>query len=211
MRGLAGRLIGAGKTIRKDFALARCLLAGEPLKHDVVAALRVGGAIPRSMESYEQAVAIASRELLPVIQDHVVGRPVRRENRRGSAFLGAEPRSLSIAAVFGREHEPWLEGVVVAHRPTVVAALFQQQHLFGGQRRFLIGILDHVRPVRVQLVTAVLSDEYMVTDRIDAKTFRIAYAGRVPSGGRKCLVGFLRVIAPDAAARLEFGAGIDAR
>jgi len=122
--------------------------------------------------------------------------------------LGAKTGSFPIAAVFGGEHAGPQERVEVACGPTVVAALFQQQHLFGWQCRFLVCLLDDVGPVRVQLITAVLRDEDIVADGIDPKALSIAYAGCVTLRGREGLVRLLRVIAPDTAARLEFCARI---
>src|ERR1700677_915529 len=60
------------------------------------------------------------------------------------------------------------------------------------------------------LVASMLSDEDMVGG-IDAQAFRIADAGGEACGRRERLVRLIRVIAPDAPARLEFRARTDAR
>ncbi len=129
---------------------------------------------------------------------------MRRKVGRRCDFLRAQTRGLSITAILGRENQRLLKRIVIAHGPTIVAALFEQQHFFGRQRRLLFRILDDLGPVRVQLITAVLRDKNPMSDRVDSEAFRIANARGVALRGREDLIYFLRVIAPHAAARLEF-------
>src|SRR5271155_2781725 len=68
MRGFAGRFVGPRKSVGEYLALARCLIARQPLIYDVVAALRVGGAIPRTMKGDEQALLVVGGELLLVVE-----------------------------------------------------------------------------------------------------------------------------------------------
>ncbi len=106
MCSLARRFIGAGKSIGKYFALARRLLARQRLIDDVVTALRVRGAIPRTMEGDEESLPVVSWELLLVVEHHAVGRPVSREVRGRRNFLRARAGGFSISAIFRREHQP---------------------------------------------------------------------------------------------------------
>src|ERR1700735_2496093 len=68
MQGLAGRLHGAGKSVRKYLAATGRLIARERLEHHVVAALGIGRSIPRAVEGDEHAVAIVARERLFFLQ-----------------------------------------------------------------------------------------------------------------------------------------------
>jgi pyridoxine 4-dehydrogenase len=83
--------------------------------------------------------------------------PLGSGNRRD--LVGANTEFFTaIAAVLGRESKLSLNAIVVAFRPAVVAAGFQQQQLFGRQRCFFFGLVE-LRPIRVELISSVLGDE----------------------------------------------------
>src|SRR5271170_4113717 len=127
MRGSVRRLHPAGKTIGEYFAGAAGTLALERLVHHVVAALRIGRAIPGAMKGDEQAALVALGKLLRAVVHHSIGRPMRWERRNRRGLLGAHADLLAaVAAVFRREHQFLLHDVVVTLRPAVIAALFQQ-------------------------------------------------------------------------------------
>ena len=74
----------AGETGREDFEVAGRLATRERLEGHVVAILRHGCAIPRSVKGDEYAALILLRELLAAIEGEIHGRPVGREgNDRG--------------------------------------------------------------------------------------------------------------------------------
>src|SRR5271167_2402277 len=210
MRGLSRRLNRARKSVGKYFAPARSVIARQGLKYDVVTTLGVRGSIPRSMEGDEHAVTVVGWELRVVVQRHRVRRPMGRK-RRDRGGLGRAPTHFlaSIAAVLGSENQFALDCVVVALRPAVVAAPSQQQQLFGGLRGLLIGFVAF-RPIRMQLVASVLRDKDVVGG-IDREPLRIAYTGGEAFGWREHLVPHIRVVAPDAAARIELRARLDSR
>src|SRR6202041_2856002 len=118
-------------------------------------------------------------------------------------------RLAPLAAVLGCKDQFALNGIEVALRPTVVAILLQQQQLFGWLRSLLLGFVP-LRPICMQLVASVLSDEDVVGG-IDHQSFRIADASGEALGRRECLVALIRVVAPDTAARIELCARIGAR
>src|ERR1700677_4298105 len=89
MLGAVRRFHRAGKTIGENFAGASGTLARERLVHNVVAALRIGRAIPGAVEGYEQATLIVIGKLFGAVIHHSVGRPVRRECRPRSGILRA--------------------------------------------------------------------------------------------------------------------------
>src|SRR3984885_15868133 len=124
---------------------------------------------------------------------------MRRIVRDGAGLFGALATALAITAVFRSKHQLVEPRIEVAFGPAVVTALFDVQQLLGRQRGLLLQLIDR-RPIRVQLVAAVLRDE-QTPGRIDGKAFGIAYSGRESFGRRKLLIGLVRVVAPNAAAR----------
>src|SRR5882757_6496565 len=148
------------------------MIARQGLEHDVVTTLGVWCSIPRSMEGDENAVTVVGWELRLVVQRHRVGCPMRGERRDGGALVRARTQLLiPVAAVLGRKNQFSLNGVVVALRPAVVAALFQQQQLFGGLRGLLLRFVPF-RPICMQLVASMLSDEDVVGG-VDRESLRI--------------------------------------
>ena len=210
MLSLVWRFHGACKSVGEYFTIPRGMIARQGLEHDVVATLAVGCSIPRSVKGDEHAVAVVGRELLFVVEHHRVRCPMRRECRDRRALGRARSHLLAaVAAVFGSKNQFALYGVVVALRPPVVAALVQEQQLLGRLRSFLLGPVK-IRPIRMQLIAPVLRDED-VSLSIDREALGIAYAGGKARGRRECLAGFVRVVAPNAPARLQLRAGVDAR
>src|SRR5579871_3788925 len=105
MGGIARRLHGDGETICKYFARSGCACARERLEHHAVALLWIRRAIPGAMEGDEYAVTIARRELLLVIVDHGVRRPMRGKRSGRSGFGGANSDLVAaVSAVFRRQH-----------------------------------------------------------------------------------------------------------
>src|SRR5215470_3230913 len=96
--------------------------AVERLKDHVVAALRIRRPIPGTMKCDEDTVAVPPGKLLLVVPHHVIRRPVcgkrgyRRELVRTNAYGFA-----AIASVFGRQHQFFLERIVIALGPAIVA------------------------------------------------------------------------------------------
>ena len=128
----------------------------------------------------------------------------------GASFCAAQAlRLAAVAAVLGREHELVLVIVEVAERPAVVAALLEQHELLGGQRRLLLGLVE-AGEVLVQLVPPVLGGVDQVPARVRGDALAVTDAGRVAILRREGLVELVRVVAPDAAARLQLGARLDA-
>lgn len=74
------------ETVSENDERPRSLTVFQWLKHDIVAALRFGRPVPGSMEGNEGAVFVGGRELAALVDEHVIGRPVRRE-RRDRCFL----------------------------------------------------------------------------------------------------------------------------
>src|SRR5581483_10931273 len=133
MHGSLRRHGGSCKAVRKDFTAASSVSLCQRLKNHVVTTLCVGSAVPRSVESDEDAIAIAGRELFLVIVGHGVGRPVGGECSNGANFAGANAHSVApVTTVLWRQNQLALIWVVVALRPAVVAALFQEHHFFRG-------------------------------------------------------------------------------
>src|SRR5690349_518401 len=95
MLRLARLLVSACKSVRKDDEFARKLAVLERLEHDVVAALREGRAVPRSVKSDERAVAIGSRKLLGAVEHEIVRRPMRGEGGDGRLLFRAHPNRLA--------------------------------------------------------------------------------------------------------------------
>jgi hypothetical protein len=60
---------------------------------------------------------------------------MRRQSRDGSSFLGANANRLAgIAAIFGLQHELLLKAIVIALRPAVIGATFEQDYFLGHLR-----------------------------------------------------------------------------
>ncbi len=162
------------------------------------------------MERDECAVLIASRELLAGIEQHIVRCPVGLESGRGGRLVRAFTHRLAaVTAVLGSQHELLLHRIVVTLRPAVVAALLDVQQDFGRQRRALLRLVE-IRPVFRQLIATVLSRIHTVAAGVDGNSIRIANARRETLRGRELLIRLVGVVAPDAAAGLQFGTRLDA-
>ena len=207
MRGFVRRFIGARETVRKHLARPRRVIAGERLVDDVVSGLRIRRAIPRAVKRDEHAAAVARGKLCLVVVRHSIRRPVRGERNDGRNLLRADADFFAaVTAVLRRQDQFFLEGIVVAFRPTIVAALLQKHHLFGGQRGLLVRLVK-LRPVRMELIAAVLRHEQPAAC-VEGHALAVANSSCVSLGGGKCLIRFVRVIEPDSAAGLKFRARV---
>ena len=161
------------------------------------------------MEGNECAAAVRRRELLPVVDGEVVGRPVRGKRGDGRSLAGARPdRRAAVAAIFRRQDELPLAQIEVAIRPAKVGAAFQLDELF---RRLVFALLGGVEraPVLAQLVPPVLGRENPAGG-IECDSFAVAQPGGKALGGGELLAGAVGVIAPDTGPRLELRARLDA-
>src|SRR6266851_5559051 len=104
MRGLVRCFHRPCKSVSKYLALTRGVIALQCLINHVVAALRIGRSIPRSMEGDEHAVVVPSRELLAVVPHHPIRRPMRWKRCNRSALGRARTKLLApVAAVLRSE------------------------------------------------------------------------------------------------------------
>ena len=137
------------------------------------------------------------------VERHVIRGPVCRErgNRRMLGCARAHVLA-AIAAILGSEHEFLLDVVEVAFRPAEVRAALDAHQLFRWKVRAL-GCRVELRPVLAKLIATMLSGEHAAPGRVDGNATAVANAGREPLLGREHLIGAIRVVAPDARARLE--------
>src|ERR1700741_2812149 len=70
VHGFGGRLIRACEAIGEDFALAGGAIARERLKYYIVAALRIRGSVPGTMEGDEDTASVAGGKLFLIVQRH---------------------------------------------------------------------------------------------------------------------------------------------
>src|SRR5215813_5410843 len=132
---------------------------------------------------------------------------MRRESSDGSDLGRTNPHALaSVAAVFRGEHEFLPHGIVVAFGPAIISSGFQEHQLFSRLSGLLEGLVKP-GPVGIQLIPPVLSDE-KAAGRVDGKSFPVANSSGEPARRGKYLVRLVGVVTPDAAAILQFGAGI---
>ncbi len=204
-------LDGPGEPVGEYFARTRRAIALQGLEHHVVAALGIGRPIPGTVEGNEHPVAVMSGKLLMVIEHCAIGGPMRGEGRDRTRFAGADTNLFApVPAVFRGQHELALHRVVVAFWPTIVAALLQQNQLFGRQRRFLLRLIQ-VGPIGMQLVSSVLGYVYALVGCVESKTFTVTNPGSETIGRSKGLLCLVGVIAPDPTAGLQFRTRIRAR
>src|SRR5689334_5915519 len=106
---LAGLFDRSGETVCEDHKRPGGLAVCHRLEHHIIAALRFRRPVPGSMERDEGAAFVGGRELIALIDEHVVGRPMRRERRYRRDLLRADTDRLStIATVFRGEDELFL-------------------------------------------------------------------------------------------------------
>src|SRR5712691_8668122 len=74
-------------------------------KHDTIAGLGQGGAVPRAMERHERAVAKPRGELGATVERQSVRCPMRRKRDQRLFLVLAAPDRLAVAAILGREHQ----------------------------------------------------------------------------------------------------------
>src|SRR3984893_1586749 len=119
------------ETVGKYLARTRRAIAVQRLKHDVVATLGIRCSIPGTVEGDEHAAAVTRRKLLVVIEHCAVRTPMRWESCNRSNLVGAHAHFLApVSAVFRGQQQLALHWVVVALRPSVIAALLQQHQFF---------------------------------------------------------------------------------
>src|ERR1700690_2853118 len=159
MFGALGSSYSARKTVREDFAVAGRMIACQRLKDDVVAALRVGRPVPRTVEGDEYAITIAGWKLVLVVMHKRIRRPMGRKRRYRRELVRARANRLAaITTIFRRKHQFFLKRVVITLGPAIVSARLQEHDLFSRQRGFLIRFVK-IRPIRVQLISPVLRYE----------------------------------------------------
>ena len=78
-RRLPESSIAPAKPSAKISQVARGMIAIQRLKHNVVSALRVGRPVPRTVKGNEDAVAVAGRELFPIVVSHGIRSPMSRK------------------------------------------------------------------------------------------------------------------------------------
>src|SRR5882757_8718992 len=109
MRGLTRLFYCAGEAVSKDHVRSGSFAVGERLEHHVVAALRERRAVPRPMEGDECAPLVGRRELLSIINQEVIGRPMPREDRYRGSLVGTQPdRLAAVPAILWSKDEPVL-------------------------------------------------------------------------------------------------------
>src|SRR6516165_3092720 len=101
VRGLARLFHRAGKAVGEDDERPGGLTVGERLKHHVIAALRLGGAIPRAVESNKGAALITGGKRLAGIDQKIVRRPMAGKSRDRRLLAGAHANFFAVAAIFG--------------------------------------------------------------------------------------------------------------
>jgi hypothetical protein len=131
VRGSCRRFDGSSKAIGKDLALAGRVIATERLEDDVISALRIWSPIKRAVKRYEHAFLIARRKLFFIVAHHAIGRPVRGEHSDWNHFIRANAYFFAITAVLGRQNQLFNKWIVVAFRPAVIGALFEEHELFS--------------------------------------------------------------------------------
>src|SRR5690348_3739956 len=136
------------------------------------------------MEGDEDAATVWRRKLLSGIERQVVGRPVRRERGEGVELACADADLPAVAAVFRCEHELAVNAIVVAKRPTVIAAPNDVHHLLRGQIRTLLRS-EELRPVLSELIAALLGRVDIVTGGIHGDAVRVADASGIAGGRRE--------------------------
>src|SRR4029079_7793091 len=135
------------ETVCEDLAVARCVITAKRLKNYVVTALRIRCPVPRSMKRDKEPVAVTRGELILVVARHRVRCPMSRKGRcrRGLAGTNADVFA-TIASIFRCEHQFFLERIVIALGPAIVATGLQQHHFLRGQGRFVI-LLEEIWPI----------------------------------------------------------------
>ena len=206
-----GFLDRSGKTVGENFAAPDRSVGRKRLKYNVVTTLRIRCAIPGAVESNEGAVAVVRGKALTGVDHDIVRCPVRGKRRDWSELLRADANRLAaVAAVLRRQHQPALDLVEVTLGPAVIAALVDAQQLLRRLRRLLFRLVER-REILVQLIAPVLRGIDAVSTRRDRNAVGVANARRIALPRRELVAGLVGVIDPDAATRLELGAGLDAR
>src|SRR5581483_3294761 len=137
-----GSLHCSCESVGKDLAVGGGMAIKHWLKHNVVSALRIRRAVPRSVKSDEQALPISLRELFLIVVNHSVGGPVSGKCGGRRKFVGALADALAaVSAIFRCKHQLLLPGIVIAFRPPVVTALLEEQDFFGGKRGFFFRLV----------------------------------------------------------------------
>src|ERR1700722_7389217 len=124
MHGFLRSLDRPCETIGKEFTRTSGTASSHGLKDHVVAGLRIRRAIPGTVERDEHSVAVVGWKLLLIVERCAVRAPMRGEGGNRANFISADSYLLAaVPAVFRRQHQLPLKRVVVALRPSVVAAL----------------------------------------------------------------------------------------
>src|SRR5581483_8279463 len=207
MRGLTRLLVGAREAVGEDHVRTCGFTVGERLEYQVVAALRKRRTIPGAVEGDERATVVSLGKLAASVDDHIIRCPVGREGRHRGQLVGTFADGLAaVAAVLGREHQLVLLVIEITLGPAIVAALLDFQQFLGGQLRTLLGGIE-ARPVGPELIPAVLGGIQPRPRGIERDAVSVANTGGIALRGRELLAGLVGVIAPDAGARLQLGAG----
>src|SRR4051812_33142512 len=144
------------------------------------------------MKADEGAVPVVARELGPCVESQTIGSPVRGEENLGLSLRGAIAELFAIATVLGRLHQLPLDVVVVAIRPSVIAALIDLQQLLGGE---ILPLLRRVEfgPVLEQLIAAVLC-RVQLAPAVERDSDSIANSCGVPLARRESLIRLAGIV-----------------
>ncbi len=115
----------------------------------------------------------------------------------------------AVAAIFRCENQLLLKAVEIAFRPTVVMTLFESNDFLGWEIWPDLSLVE-LLPVFRELIPAMLRDEQPAVG-VYRKAFAVANTAGIAFRGRELLIGFVRVVAPGAAAGLFLRTGLNAR
>src|SRR5580700_11632848 len=110
---LTGLFDRSSETVREDHKRLGSLAVSQWLEHHVVAPLRFRCAVPGTVKCNEGTVFIGGRELVALVDQHGVRRPMRRERRYRRLLLRADAHGLSSIAAIFRGEDQLLLGIIV--------------------------------------------------------------------------------------------------
>src|SRR5262249_40868226 len=142
------------------------------------------------------------------IKEERVRRPVAGERRDRCLLLRALVDLLSIATVFGREHELVELVREIAVRPAEVVAFVRLEQLFRRIVGVVMGVEFPTATVAAELIAAVHRGPQLIIERADRDAHRVANTLREMNAGRLGLTFLASVEPPDAGASVELRAGI---
>ncbi|GBF30972.1 hypothetical protein MnTg04_00924 [bacterium MnTg04] len=160
------------------------------------------------MKCDKGAAPVLGGKLGAGIKNQRIGRPVRRESHQRIRVFAIRRRFFAIPAIFGPNHAPIFQTVVIGIGPAKIGTLEGQVKFLGRQFLALVGA-KKPRPKAVELIPPMHDEIQFAGSVVESQRHRVADTGHIAlTIGDLVLVQPFSGKLPDTAAAKQMRAGV---